>query len=327
LSQSLNYNIGTLNELLLSLHLSLSNTFPTHYRGSSMSPRIIHDKLKEEVGPVYDKIYQHTYEMSIEAKSKFVTDLVMANTRDISEIAWTASPAKDTEHIKFTGKSDPFSDADIMIKTESGNYVGISAKYGATKTSTLRSPGASYISKLLNLGNISKPVEDHNLYMESLGFTGSLFERKEQYKKIRGSSLARQASKSMIDARKKICREIHEALKLKSSSELEKIILDFIAPVTIFPHYRSQTIVSTDNVVHNIYDIRKKTLSIIENYTSFYLHQLHNDTAYVTVYGMNEHSNIEEPIIKYSAKNKNTPMMGWDGHIVSPMLNRKKNHE
>ena len=327
----LNASVGTLNELLLSLNLSLSNTFPTHYREKEdQYPDFVHDKLRTEVGEFeYKKIYDHAYEMAYEIKANFMSDGFMANTYDIAEIAWTASPAPDrddrpSEHHKFTGVSDPNSDADIMIKTISGNFLGISAKYGSIKTTTLRTPGASTIAKLLNIDNISLPVEKHNAYMETLGFTGSLRERKEQYKKIRGSSLAKTAAQSMIKARTEICSGIHSKLKLKNSDELRNLTLSFIAPETVFPHYRTHTIVKNGSAVHKVYNIRNETDRTLSNYSVLYLHSLHNDTAYVTIYGKNDITDTEEPVIKYSAKNKSSPMMGWDGHITAPMLSKRK---
>lgn len=322
-----NYIYGTLNELLLGLHLSLGNTFPTSYKNKSSLE--IHEKLKSEIGPIeWSKLYDLTYDMSSKVKAKFIFDELMANTVDVDSIAWTSSPSTsglESEHFKFTGVVDSNSDADIMVKTISGNYIGISAKIGVTKVSTLRTPGVSWIEARLGIEGLATPVEAHNQHMAEIGFTGTLDERKTQYKAVKGSPKAKEAERSMLEARKQICRTIHDQISAYNADNLKQFILDLISPTTIYPHYRTQTIlVNESNTIHKVYNILNETTSKLNNYSDFYVHPEHNNTAYVTIYGLNKSTLSEEPIIKYSAKNKNSPMKGVDGHITSPLMSKKK---
>lgn len=322
-----NYIYGTLNELLLGLHLSLSNTFPTSYKNKSSDD--IHSELKSEIGCLeWSKLYDITYDMSVKVKSTFMSDGLMANTVDVSSIAWTSSPTTDgleSEHFKFTGIVDSNSDADIMVKTISGNVIGISAKYGVTKVSTLRTPGASWIEARLDIKHLGAPVEAHNRHMAEIGFSGTLDQRKDQYKACKGSPRAKEAERSMLEARKQICHTIHDRLSAYSAENLKQFVIDMISPTTVFPHYRTQTIpINESNTIHKVYNILEETNSKLNNYSKFYLQPEHNNTAYVTIYGLNKLTLSEEPVLKYSAKNKSSPMKGWDGHVTSPIMAKKK---
>ena len=331
---NLNDAKGKLNEILLSVHLSANGgAFPDHFREADMSPRVIHDKLKIEVGDdEYERVFTYTYDMATEIKGVLMYDQLMANTVDVRTITWTSNA--DTElspgdHEKLTGIKDVNSDADLIVHTISGNYIGVSAKYGVSKNITLRGPGAATLEAITGAQDLNQHWVEHIKYcQDELGFEGTQVNMHEKFKTCKSSSnsalknVAKKAVDSSLKARHKIMQSIHTALLRKSSDDLKQLIFDLASPATYHPHYRTQTRPTKTGAQHHVHRIKEHTLKCLARYLSFDINIDFKAATSIAIYGYRQTDGVRERVATISVKGRSGPVKGWNGNVTAPLLSK-----
>lgn len=332
---NLNDSKGKLNEILLSVHLSANGgAFPDHFRDFDMSPRIIHDKLRIEIGDdEYNRVFTYTHEMASEIKGVLMFDQLMANTIDVACVTWTSNG--DTEltpgdHEKLTGIKDVNSDADLIVQTISGNYVGISAKYGVSKNITLRGPGAATLEAITGAQDLHSHWLEHIRFcQEELGFEGTQASMHEHFKTCKSSSnsalknVAKKAVDSSLKARHRIMESIHTALMTKSSDDLKQLIFDLASPTTYYPHYRTQTRPTKTGAQHHVHRIKEHTLKCLANYFKFDVNEEFKAATTLAIYGYRESDGTRERVATISVKGRSGPVKGWNGNVTAPLLSKE----
>jgi hypothetical protein len=318
---------GKLNELLLAISLSSSSSFPKHYRDIDKSPEIIFNDIKDRMDSYeFDLMSEHALQMSSIIKANFIENYIISSEYDINEIYWTSLDDKEGQagdHEKLTGINDPLFDGDIIIETKNKKLIGISAKYGNTKSPTLKNPGCNRLDKIFNIS--LKPFMDkhiQNLY--DLGYSGSNDQMKDDYKKHKDSRKGLEARRSGLETRHSMIHEIYQSLSRMSSDELRTVVVELCAPRTHTQLYRSHTHLSNNNAKHYFNHAQQHVLDTLEQYSRFDINKEFSNATSVSIYGYKKFDNFREPVMTITIKFKSGPLKDWGGKITCPMLNKKE---
>lgn len=320
-----NHAKGVLNELFLGFNLPQYARWPDHFRTEDKSPQAVHDILKEHVDEdSYHKITIDSFNMSFELKGRLTYDGLMANTVDVESVTWTSLP--DTEgsmgdHERLIGIKDVDATADLIIKTISGNWIGVSAKYGAIRETTLKNPGLKTLEKLFGV-EFAHLWNDHYEYLEELGLEGPLSVKKAEYKRWKAikDPRAKKAADSGLEKRYEMCRRMHEKTSSMSNEEIRAIVVSLCCPKTVIPHYRTHTVTSKSGSVHVVSDLQSHIDMMLNKYASFSV--VCNGTACLQFHGVNSDGTFE-CVARLSLKCQSSPASNCLGHVTSPVMSRK----
>lgn len=118
--------------------------YPTHYRDETgKRPHEVAARIRGDLGGEhYKSIEGHATKAAAEYRQHLHDKKILHKDKKPDIVAWTSQPS---DHEKFTGKKDPHTNADTMIR-HGRKYRAQSLKYGAAPG--VRSPGLKDLSSL-----------------------------------------------------------------------------------------------------------------------------------------------------------------------------------
>lgn|GEM_PF-2761310 len=318
---------GKAHEIMLAWALS-GNTWPNHFRSEESSPSEIYNVCVNTLGiEACDLISEHSYSLSEHIKSALHVDGHLCNTTDVQSVTWTSlddSLGSIGEHEKLTGIKDINSDADLMIQTIStGNFIGISAKYGTSKHATLRNSGCSTLEEKLKIDYLNSFRKQHDKYIKQLGFNGTAKENHDRYKSLKGTDIAKKAEQSSLAYRRNIAQAIRNSLENSSSDFIKNIIIEASCHDTVFPHYRTHVRVHPAGALFDVYNIERKTKEASEKYENFRVHN-NSNSININFLAFNKKFQVEEIVATLSIRTNSGPVTNWRGDFKVQMLNERK---
>ena len=312
--------VGKLFELSIGLNLSNANTFPEDFRAGEDRAPSIYQRLADEVGASMTiDIYEHAREASSHIRTRLIDDGMMANTTDVVSVWWTSQPA---DHELLTGVKDPNAYCDLTLSS-STSTVGISAKYGSTRTPNLRNSGLDTLETVFSFTVPREHIEAHFEYVADLGFTGSHVAMHHQYKAEKGSERSLAARESSMGVKHSIAEMIQHRIASMDTDVLRERILHFAAPETYLPHYVAHTRTG-DRVEHVVYHARDRVVDLLSSYDKLYTTVKPNRATNVSIYGKRSFDGGRDTVASIAIKDKSGPMLGWNSTFNLPALVKRR---
>lgn len=310
-----------MNEILLGKFISTSNTFPAHFRSYESSP----ETKFYQITSVLDKsvildIHIFAMEMSSVIKGRLIQDGYMANTVDVKSVTWTSNPS---DHEALIGVKDENTTADIIIHTISGNYVGISAKYGKSSSVTLKNLGLSTMHSIVDSKvSFDTFVEQYFLQLKTLGLTGSQENMKAQYKELKKNKdqIAKRIDEMSKALRQALAFEMVYALLEKSQDFIRQVCIQLLCAPTFIPHYRSHTKKTEKEAIHTFRDLAKDCETIISDFSDFEVTQ---NGMELTILAKRNSKDIKEEVCTLRLKHTSSPCTSIKGNVTSKVFGKK----
>lgn len=321
---------GKLFEILFGSHfkhgsneLGEPNKFLSHYRDeNNKSPKIIHDLIKSELEKrhpgMYDQVNKHAREASEHARN----ELIKAGHKDFNDVAWTSQKG---DHERFTGKDDPNSDADVMVKTDRGP-LAFNLKYGKSKNMNLKNNGLEELEKMAELepGSLTSQRSEHMKRVKELGLVDH-----EDYKrkKAAGDPAAKAGNDSALLAQKEMARRMSEGLskiaETRGTDFLKRYVQERITPKTIYQHYRLHARPNDKgDATYHMKDMQDEA-SALNDFEHLRVAP-HSGGITFRVEGRRKGSDTYEPVLEQSIKKGSGPMKGFASMTKAPFLTKKK---
>lgn len=301
-----------------------SNT--VHYRNDGETPLDIFNICSNTIGhEATVEIMEASHGTFLNIVNELTEAGIMSATNAYWDAAWTSredSVGTQGDHEKYTGIKDLNSEADIMIKTETGP-IGFSLKYGTSKNITLKNPGRNYFDNLLGDLDLDRHKIKHDLFVEQLGYYGNDLEKHQQYKEDKNSDRAKKAVESSLEYRKLIAEDIRSELSKLDSDSIKDIVLNLCANKTIFPHFRSHTRKTKSGMDYHLSSIIEYSNQRARLYDNWFIDTDQESTT-ITFRARNIQYNTIDVVARISIKTKSGPMTLWGGNFNAPMLTDKK---
>ena len=348
-SSEKNDDKGKLHELLLAKHLHPQGMLPMHHRSESEdyggTPEQVHKRLAAKINPAaYKEIDAHAKQTAASVREHLKKNGY--KDHDIENIHWTSN--RDTgkkagDHEKTTGVKDVNSNADLILstrhkKTGKTEHIGVSAKYGTEEQPNYRNDGLASLEQKtgLNAGTLTAIQKEHDDAMDKkLGYTGTKAQRHDQYKigrdkkaeerakykekfgsnkgfvpKHKESLRAREAENYSVNARKKMARNMDNALNTMNDHQLREFIRKQVSPSTHIHHIVAHSHVQDDgNAVSHVRDMHNLADSHLDNFKN--LRVKPGTGIYSQIVG--DHNGKERPVAQQIIKAGSGPMKGSAG--------------
>lgn len=318
---------GKLNELMLGWSLA-GNTWPAHFRVEGMDPESTAVACLELLGDEeYLRIATDAHAMVDVLTTTLHADGLLANTTDVWNVHWTSnddSVGSIGDHEMLTGVKDLNSDADIMFQTVStSEFVGVSAKYGTSRHTSIRNPGIGWIASRLGIvEEVDRLVTSHEEALRDLGWTGTHQENHERFKSDRSSPESLAAIELSLEKRKHAARLIETALLRLDDWNLREFVRDVVAPITVHTHYRTHSRPTRTGTDHTVQHSQEAAVLALNRFDRVWVE--FSRGICVVVKGHNVEFDDEETLLVLQVKNQSGPVKGWCGNVRAPMLKEKR---
>lgn len=330
-SWNINDAKGKLYEILLGSHFhhgthktGKPNDFLTHYRDEEgKSPKEIHDYIKKELNDRHPGMYDTINKHAIEGAKHVKSHLAKHGHNEAHETVWTSQKG---DHKKFTGKDDPNSDADLMVRTEHGP-IGLSLKYGESKDMNLRNPGIDSLERGAGLkkGALSDLRNAHyNKVKKEYGIKDHA-----HYKQLKNDPRAKKivaaAEESALNVQKTMAMKVAQGLAAKAKKDpefLKSYVKHTISPQTTHQHFRLHTRPdSVGGASHHMSDMQDDA-SKLDNFEHLRVAPHKGESISYRIEGRRKGSDKYEPVLNQGIKKGSGPMKGFAGITKAPFLTK-----
>lgn len=304
---------GKLFELLHAKYMHPFEELSTHYRDEEgKSPKSIHDNIQSKISEEqYERIDRHARESAKKMKQHLREEGY--DTDNITQVAWTSNGASDVK--KFTGEEDPNNDSDVMYRfddPETGEiaFAGASLKYASSKDPNIRNPGLGSLEESVGASNLISSFEKHKAKMRELGYTGTVKENHEKWKSEKTSERGRKAEQNKLQTCREIAKNIHGALKKKTSIQLENYIRDIVSPETRHPVYRLHSQISESHATYHIDNPILGIDSHLNQFSELLVDSVHSGGTSVVIRGRKKDSGEIYKVLDHNIKGVSGPHRG-----------------